>query len=346
MAILQKIMRNYYRDSVLLMQLSSRLVDLPRVVQASAVMATGSNVALLIEAGLLEGQNDAGPNDLLILIQGDDVAFLEEPGEENKTGEKRFTVGTAYTRDMAPEEFGTLAHVQAAAQGVKEAIRDAGIEDPADIHFVQIKTGALTTERIKAAYSSGKSVVTTDTYKSMSYARSVAALGIGIATGEIEERKVTEDVIGQEFSLYSNVASTSSGIELMNCEIIVMGNSSRSTSELIIDHAVMKDPIDAGAVRQALGKVGFEVQGELAEKDRQRLVNVFVKCEPDPSGATRGRRHVMFEDSDINYTRHIRAVVNAVVASVTGDTMCYISAGAEHQGPPGGGVIAVLTRNT
>ena len=50
----------------------------------------------------------------------------------------------------------------------------------------------------------------------------------------------------------------------------------------------------------------------------------------------------MFDDSDINYTRHIRAVVNAVIASVIGDTMCYVSAGAEHQGPPGGGVVAVL----
>lgn len=272
--------------------------------------------------------------------------FVKEPGEENKTEKKSFTVGVAYTQDMSPEEFGTLAHVQAAAGGVKEAIQDAGIEDPADIHFVQIKTGALTTERIKSAYSRGKSVVTTDTYKSMSYARSVAALGIGIATGEIEERKVTEDVIGQDFSLFSNVASTSSGIELMNCEIIVMGNSRRSTSDLIIDHAVMKDAIDAGAVREALRKVGFELQWELPETDRQRLINLFVKCEPDPTGATRGRRHVMFEDSDINYTRHIRAVVNAVVASVTGDTMCYVSAGAENQGPPGGGVIAVLARKT
>ena len=52
----------------------------------------------------------------------------------------------------------------------------------------------------------------------------------------------------------------------------------------------------------------------------------------------------MFEDSDINYTRHIRGVVNGVVASVTGDTMCYVSAGAEHQGPPSGGVVAVLAR--
>ena len=130
--------------------------------------------------------------------------FVKEPGEENRTREKGFTVGTSYTRDMDPEEFGTLAHVQAATLGVKEAIRDAEIDDPADIHFVQIKTGALTTERIKAAYSRGKNVVTTDTYKSMSYARSVAALGIGIATGEIEERKVTENVIDQNFSIYFN----------------------------------------------------------------------------------------------------------------------------------------------
>lgn len=270
--------------------------------------------------------------------------FVKEPGGENKAGEKSFTVGTAYTRDLLPEEFGTVTHVKVAAEGVREAIDDAGIDSAADVHFIQIKTGALTTERIKAAYSRGKSVVTTDTYKSMSFARSVAALGIGIAMGEIQDSKVTEGVIGKDLSVYSNVASTSSGIELMNCEIIVMGNSTRSTSDLIIDHAVMKDAIDAEAVREALRRVGFEVQRELAEADRQRLINLFVKCEPDPSGATRGRRHVMFEDSDINYTRHIRAVVNAVVASVTGDPMCYVSAGAEHQGPPGGGVVAVLAR--
>jgi len=45
MATLRKIMRNYYRDSVSLMQLSFRLTELPGVVQASAVMATDSNLA-------------------------------------------------------------------------------------------------------------------------------------------------------------------------------------------------------------------------------------------------------------------------------------------------------------
>jgi len=219
-----------------------------------------------------------------------------------------------------------------------------GIESTDDIHFIQIKTGALTTERITEARQRRRAVVTTDTYKSMAYARAVAALGIGVATGEIPQAKLTSDVIVRDFSVFSNVASTSSGVELMNCEIIALGNSTRSASDLVIAHAVMKDAIDAAAVREALRRAGLSVECELAEKDRARLVNVFAKCEPDPSGATRGRRHVMFEDGDINYTRHIRGVVNAVVASVTGDTMCYVSAGAEHQGPPAGGVVAVLAR--
>ena len=259
-------------------------------------------------------------------------------------GQKRFAVGTAYTRDLLPEEFGTAVHAQVAAEGVKAAIADAGIESLDDLHFVQVKTGALTTDRIAAARSRGRSVVTTDTYKSMSYARAVAALGIGAATGEIPAAKLSDDVVCHDFSVFSNVASTSSGVELMNCEIIVLGNSARSSSELVMAHAVMRDAIDATAVREALRRAGLAVECELSERDQARLINVFAKCEPDASGATRGRRHVMFEDGDINYTRHIRGVVNAVIASVTGDTMCYVSAGAEHQGPPGGGVVAVLAR--
>jgi cyanuric acid amidohydrolase len=270
--------------------------------------------------------------------------FTREPDRGTPSGQKRLTVGTAYTRDVLPEEFGTAVHARVAAEGVSAAIKDAGIESPADIHFVQIKTGALTTERVNAAKARGKSVVTADTYGSMGYARAAAALGVGVACGEIAPAKLTDDVIYHDFSIFSEIASTSSGVELMNCEIIVLGNSARSTSDLVMAHAVMKDAIDASAVREVLRRAGLAVETELKESDRERLINVFAKCEPDRSGATRGRRHTMFEDSDVNYTRHIRGAVNAVIASVTGDTMCYVSAGAEHQGPPSGGVVAVLAR--
>src|SRR5262249_20570213 len=270
--------------------------------------------------------------------------FTRAPARGTPAGDKRLAIGTAYTRELLPEEFGTAVHARVAAEGVQAAIADAAIDAREDVHFVQIKTGALTTERINEARARGRSVVTPDTYKSMAYGRAAAALGIGLATGEVPAAKISDDVIEHDFDVFSDGASTSSGVELMNCEIIVLGNSTRSTSELRMSHAVMRDALDASGVREALRRAGLAVDGELQTGHRDRLVNVFAKCEPDPSGRTRGRRHVMFDDSDINYTRHIRGAVNAVIASVTGDPMCYVSAGAEHQGPPGGGVVAVLAR--
>ena len=64
---------------------------------------------------------------------------------------------------------------------------------------------------------------------------------------------------------------------------------------------------------------------------------VLAKAEASPSGEIRGRRHTMLDDSDIHSTRHARALVGGVLAGVIGDTMLYVSGGAEHQGPAGGG---------
>src|SRR5256886_2906037 len=226
--------------------------------------------------------------------------FTREPDRGRPSGQKRFAVGTAYTRDLLPEEFGIAVHAQVAAEGVRAAIKDAGIASAEDLHFIQIKTGALTTERIAQAPSRGRPVVTTDTYKSMAYARAVAALGIGVATGEIAADKVVDDVIGRDFSIASSVASTSSGVELMNCEVIVLGNSAASTSDLVIAHAVMRDAIDAVAVREALRRAGLAVECELAERDRERLVNGLGTCEADPSGPTTGRGDVKVVDAAID----------------------------------------------
>ena len=76
MATASKIIRNFYRDSVSLMQLSSRLAKLPGIVQASAVMASEANLALLREARLLDEVTDAGPNDLLITLEGQSEAAI------------------------------------------------------------------------------------------------------------------------------------------------------------------------------------------------------------------------------------------------------------------------------
>ena len=72
------IIRNFYRDSVALMRLSSQLSERPNINQASAVMATETNQALLRDAGLLAENVAAGPNDLLVVVDGKSDAAVAE----------------------------------------------------------------------------------------------------------------------------------------------------------------------------------------------------------------------------------------------------------------------------
>ena len=171
----------------------------------------------------------------------------------------------------------------------------------------------------------------------MGYLRAASALGVARALGEVPAAALGDEVIGTRWDLFSRVASTSAGVELRHCEVLVLGNAEGAASDLVIAHDVMDDAIDAAAVRRALGAAGCD--GAPA-----RVVGVYAKAEAAPSGRIRGRRHTMIDDSDINHTRHARAVVGGVIASVVGDPMVYVSGGAEHQGPSGGGPIAVIAR--
>ena len=62
---------------------------------------------------------------------------------------------------------------------------DAGIADPADVHFVQIKCPLLTSDRVEAANARGNTTATTSAYSSMAYSRGASALGVAVALGEI-----------------------------------------------------------------------------------------------------------------------------------------------------------------
>lgn len=259
-------------------------------------------------------------------------------------GEKRLAAGIAFTRDFKPEELGRMAQVREVARAVREAMAEAGISDPADVHFVQIKCPLLTADRIEDALRRGETVAVNDTYKSMGYSRGASALGVAVALGEIPESAVSDEKICSDWSLYSTVASTSAGVELQKCEIIVMGNSSEAASDLVIGHDVMRDPIDMQAVLRAMKAAGLRFDVLPGEGELDRIVNVLAKAEAPSTGQVRGRRNTMLDDSDINHTRSARAVVNAVIAAVTGDPMVYVSGGAEHQGPDGGGPVAVIAR--
>ena len=133
-----------------------------------------------------------------------------------------------------------------------------------------------------------------------------------MALGELKA-DVREDQVLKDWHLFSSVASSSAGIELMHNVVIVMGNSAASLSPFVIGHAVMRDLIDHGAVVEALASVGLSTDD--AQNDG-RLVNIFAKAEASPDGSVRGFRHTMLDDFDVGSTRHARAAVGGLVAGI------------------------------
>jgi cyanuric acid amidohydrolase len=287
-------------------------------------------------AFVMSGGTEGGISPHFLVFEARDEAGGAAPGAP------ALALGTAFTRPMLPEEIGRMAQVEACADAVRAAMGEAAIAAPADVHYVQVKCPLLTRARIAEAAARGRPVATEDTYASMGLSRGAAALGAALALGEVAAASLADAAIGRDLALFSARASCSAGIELMENQVMVLGNSAAWSGGLRIAHGVMADAIDVMAPWQALDALGIAGARQLAAAEQGRIAAVLAKAEPSTSGRIRGHRHIMADDSDIHATRHARALVGGVLAGIFGDTRLFVSGGAEHQGPDGGGPVAVI----
>ncbi len=265
-------------------------------------------------------------------VPPEDVVPSEEP---------RLTVGFAMSDQLLPEEIGRTPMVEKVAAAVRVAMERAGITDPADVHYVQTKTPLLTIHTIRDAKSRGKTVWTEHTHESMDLSNGCTALGIAVALGEIE--MPTDADVMHDRSLFSSVASCSSGVELDQAQVVVVGNAPGVGGRYRIGHAVMEDALDQDGIWDAIRSAGLDLPERPRTADLDgRLVNVFLKCEASQDGQVRGRRNAMLDDSDVHWHRQIKACVGGVTAAVTGDPAVFVSVSAAHQGPDGGGPVAAI----
>ncbi|MEM7567289.1 MAG: ring-opening amidohydrolase [Pseudomonadota bacterium] len=258
------------------------------------------------------------------------VFGVEETDGEPEPG--ALALGTAHTEETRAEALGTPAQAEQVARAVRAAIGDAGISGPEHVHFVQVKCPLLTSARIAETQARGRETVTTDTLVSMGLSRGASALGVALALGEIDA--IPDGAIGREMNLYSSRASASAGIELLGHEVLVLGRSDAWAGPMRISHAVMTDAVDLDGVSDA--KAALDIGGAM------RLRAVLAKAEASRSGTVRGARHTMLTDSDLSSTRHARAFVGGALGGLFGTTTLFVSGGAEHQGPDGGGPVAVI----
>src|SRR3954471_6188272 len=264
-----------------------------------------------------------------------------DPAKAEQTDEPRLTVGFAMSEVLLPEDIGRVAMVEKVADAVKIAIERAGITDVADVHYVQTKTPLLTVHTIRDAKSRGKTVWTEHTHESMDLSNGTTALGIAVALGEIE--MPTDADVMHDRSLYSSVASCSSGVELDRAQVVVVGNARGVGGRYRIGHSVMDDALDADGIWEAIVDAGLDLPDRPRSSDLEgRLVNVFLKCEVSQDGTVHGRRNAMLDDSDVHWHRQIKSCVGGVTAAVTGDPAVFVSVSAAHQGPDGGGPVAAI----
>jgi cyanuric acid amidohydrolase len=230
--------------------------------------------------------------------------------------------------------------VEKVADAVKAAMADAGIDDPADVHYVQTKTPLLTIESVRDAESRGETAFC-EVHESMGVSNGTTALGIAVALGETAMPRA--DQICKDLDLYSSVASCSSGVELTQAQIVLLGNRAGAGGRFRIGHGVMKDAIDIDGIYDGIRNAGLDLpERPRAEDLGDRLVNCFIKCEADRRGELRGRRQIMLDDSDVHHHRHSKGAVSGVAAAAIGDPAVFVSVDAMHQGPHGGGPVVAI----
>src|SRR5258708_6980267 len=180
-----------------------------------------------------------------------------------------------------------------------------------------------------------------EVHDSMGVSNGTTALGIAVVLGEIKMPRAEQ--ICRDLDLYSSVASCSSGVELTQAQIVLIGNKGGAGGRYRIGHGVMKDALDIHPIYAAIPNAGLDLpERPRAEDLRGRVVNCFMKCEADRRGTLRGRRQIMLDDSDVHHHRHGQATVGGVAATAIGDPAVFVSVDAMHHGPHAGGPATAI----
>ena len=124
--------------------------------------------------------------------------FVKKPATLAASGEERLSIGVASSRVMAPEEFGTMTQVDLVAETTRQAMADAGITRGDQLHCVEVKCPAMTPARIEDAIGRGKTVVNGNPVAASSMAKGASALGVAVATGEVDREALRERSINVE----------------------------------------------------------------------------------------------------------------------------------------------------
>ncbi len=271
MPLFFRVIPNVYRDSVSLMQLSSRLAEGKGIEQVAVVMATPANLDLLREAGLLEDSPDAKPSDVLALVKAN--------GEANANAILDQVNGA-----LAPASVGaSVASAQAGPMAARTLGMAVGMRPEANLALISVPGAYAAAEAYKALdrglhvmlFSDNVSVADEVALKTKAIEKKLLMMGPDCGTAIIDGVPLG----------FANVVRRGR----IGC-IGASGTGMQQVTSLI-------DMLGEG-VSQAIGTGGRDLSGEvggrmmlaalkLLARDRATEVIVLIGKPPHPDVATR-----------------------------------------------------------
>lgn len=240
----------------------------------------------------------------------------------NPSNAPGLAVGVARSDPLPPFPRCGLEHIDSAAQTVERAMLDADLRRD-QIALVLIKSPVLIPGTVPAG-SDRRHAGSTDS------SRGAAAIGAGIALGEIDRSRLSADPVGRD-GIFSSRVMAFSGIETDRLEAVVLGERPGGDPQWAIATGTIVDFLDSGGMVQLKGRSAAQPH------------IVFFKAGIAADGRLRGRRTTVLT-SDLSADKQLRAAASGFIAAHFGTTSAFISGGAEHQAPPGGCLCAVLYR--
>jgi len=247
-------------------------------------------------------------------------------------GPPRLALGIARSAPVAPTECGTRALVDRVADTVRQALADAALA-----------ASQVGLALVKCPVAPQSAAAATADQRSLPRGRAIAALGAGVALGEIAERRLSDTMIARDLGVFARRVMTFAGPEIDRIETIVLGNRPGAGGALQVISAQLADILDAAGIRRMLGAAGVRIDrwGELADPDE--VAALLLKAGVAPDGLVRGRRTTVFT-SGLAPDWHMRAAQTGLVGSLLGHTRCFVTGDPIQQAAPGGAVAAAIIR--
>lgn len=253
------------------------------------------------------------------------MIVLSRSASRDPSRGKALAIGRHVSAPLPAKDTGRVSQIDAAAAAVRAALADGGLL-PADAHLVLIKGPAG------------------DGAAGIAAARAATALGAGVALGEFSLVGARKAWRTRDMETWSARVAVSSAAEFPCHEVVVLGHAKGWSGTLRIAHRAMADLVDLKSVVAALGELGLRAVPQLSQSARTRLVASIAKGGPPPGEMLRGVPMGLAGDPSQPAFRRVRGALAGTIVAATGEPFTFVSGGAEHQGPPGGGLVAFVAR--